>query len=80
MTRTKGAKDRKPRRITPAMEEVLFHKKKDGCRSFRIRIYGPSNGVKWFADMSTEERGALLATAKEKFVQLANGNWVVKDL
>jgi len=76
MSRTKGSKDSKPRRVDPLPH---WFRGRQGYRSERVRVYGPSSGVRWFCDMTTEERGALLATAQEQFVRSENGSWVLRQ-
>jgi len=56
MSRTPGAKDKKPRRMVNAFPR----KHADGSITAVVRVYAPVGDVRWFEELSTHERGKVI--------------------
>ncbi len=67
MSRTKGAKDLKPRRISPASLAALRpHPTTPGYVSFLGRTYAPAAVERWWSALSSVERGEVLERAMRR--------------
>lgn len=64
MSRTKGSKDKKPRHLSEASLANLGVNTTPGFRSASVRIYAPSNDVRWFTGMEPRERGEIVTKAR----------------
>lgn len=62
MSRTKGAKDRKLRKMSPA-SLANMPTKTLGMESASLRVYAATGVVQWFARMEPRQRGAVITTA-----------------
>jgi len=40
-----------------------------GFSTVVVRIYGPTNDVRWFARMTTAQRGSVVTVAKKAFTE-----------
>lgn len=65
MSRTKGAKDKQPRRLHPA-SLANMPTATPGHASFSLRVYGPINDMRWFEGMRPPERGAVITRARKE--------------
>lgn len=63
MSRTRGAKDRKPRRMAEA-SLANMPVGNPGYRSVVVRVYGPASDVRWFEGLSSHERGQAVSQAR----------------
>lgn len=63
MSRTKGAKDKRPRALNPAS---LAHLPVSipGMESVSLRIYATNGDVRWFAGLRPTQRGAVVSKAR----------------
>lgn len=59
MPRTKGAKDRQPRKMNPASLAAVATSF-PGFESVCVRVYGPQADVRWFKRLDSGERGRVV--------------------
>lgn len=64
MSRPKGVKDSKPRKMSENSLAQL-PKKQPGMESRVFRFYGESSVLSWLGRMSSPERGQMAATAQQ---------------
>lgn len=64
MSRTKGAKDKKPRALS---ENSLANIPAGvpGCAGMNVWVYGESEDIRWFGQLSSRERGAAIRRARK---------------
>lgn len=65
MSRTKGARDKKPRRIAPASMANLGNTI-PGNVSASVRIYAPPGDLRWFQALRSYERGWVITKARKQ--------------
>jgi hypothetical protein len=65
MSRTKGAKDRNPRKMSPNSMAHLHNKSLPGYASETVRVHGPAGDVKWFLQMEPLERGKVVSKGRK---------------
>lgn len=63
MSRTKGAKDKTPRKLSEASLGNLA-KATPGFKSASVRVYGPTGDVRWFEGMEPRLRGEVVTKAR----------------
>lgn len=66
MSRPKGSRDQKPRKMSPSSLENV-RTGIPGHQSAVVRVYGPAEDVQWFTRLSPQERGRAIHCALMAF-------------
>jgi hypothetical protein len=62
MSRTKGAKDKTPRRMVNAFQR----RQPDGSFSVVLRLYGNKSDLMWFREIGADARGKIVSRVRRE--------------
>lgn len=69
MARTKGAKDKTPRKLSEKALANLRHQHKPGFKSVSVRVYAQESAADWFQGLDSEARGRVIQNARTAYVR-----------